>query len=109
MLGLFWVLKIIVLYENALSPIGRASVEHLVYSSSINIIIIKEYLLDHFSHGYCMVIRSWYRCHLVYLKSYIIICNHVHNALRNSKYITSQLKPSCLHSAVYHSGIFLEK
>ena len=42
--GLFWVLKIIVLYENALSPIGRASVEHLVYSSSINIIIIKEYL-----------------------------------------------------------------
>lgn len=53
--GLFWVLKIIVLYENALSPIGRASVERLVYSSSISIIIIKgikECLLDHFSHGY---------------------------------------------------------
>jgi len=59
--GLFWILKIIVLYENALSLIGRASVEHLVYSSSINIIIIKgikECLLDHFSHGCCMIIRS---------------------------------------------------
>jgi len=44
MLGLFWVPKFIVSYEYALSLTGRASVEHLVYISSVKNIIkgIKE-------------------------------------------------------------------